>query len=65
MHEMYGQSGLIPVKDLTWESESPVCCLIVDLIKQLEKNFGPGQSIDLVKQDLEDSESRGTGTPVD
>ena len=65
MHKLYGQSGLIPVKDLTWESESPVCCLIMDLINQLEKNFGPGQSIGLVKQDLENSESRGTGTPVD
>ena len=65
MHKLYGQSRLIPVKDLTWESESPMCCLIMDLIIQPEKNFGPGQSIDLVKQDLEDSESRGTGTPVD
>ena len=35
MHILYGQSGLIPVKDLTWESESPVCCLIMDLINQL------------------------------
>ena len=65
MHKLYGQSGLILVKDLTWKSESPISCLIMDLINQLEKNFGPGQSIYLVKQDLEDSKSRGTGTPVD
>ena len=36
MHELYGQSGLIPIKDLTWESESQVDCLIKDLINQLE-----------------------------
>ena len=39
MHEIYGQSGLIPVKDLTWESESPVGCLIMDLINQLEEKY--------------------------
>ena len=42
MHELYGQSGLIPVKDLTWESESPVGCLIMDLINQLEENMWTG-----------------------
>ena len=36
---MYGQSGLIPVKDLTGESESLVCCLIMDLINQLEEKY--------------------------
>ena len=40
-----------------------MCCLIVDLINQPEKNFGPGQSIGLVKQDLEDSKSRGNRNP--
>ena len=65
MHKLYGQSGLISVKDLTWESRSPVSCLSMDLINQLEKNFGPGQSIGLVKQDLENFKSRGTRTPVD
>ena len=49
MHEMYGQSGLILVKDLIWESESPVGCLIKDLINQLEEKCGQGQSTDLVK----------------
>ena len=42
MHELYGQSGLIPVKDLTWESESPVCCLIMDLIIQPEEEIWTG-----------------------
>ena len=65
MHKLYGQSGLIPVKDLTWESQSLVCCLIMDLIIQPEKEFGLDQDIDLVKHDLEDLESRGTGTLVD